>query len=277
MRISIRYFFACSVIIASCSNQSQKTIHFEPMQGTFFNFMADSTFMPPNGDAAMERKRAFDSCMGEGYEPNAIFLKTKDTFYIGSIVNRNTMKVVKNIPFNSLTNILQASALVRFIERPCYDKIKLNISPSNFMNTKIDFIIPGAADNVNKEFNDLFNNSKDAELEMSFWVNVEFTDMIGKILDTTTNTNLLDYKKFLTDTANMVLIRSTSVTITSFYINTNKSVSASLQQALVNKPLVSFPDAEVKTYLSQVNDHRLKVEFNGIFQIMGQFMQAKEE
>jgi len=276
MKNFILFFLTCTALSA-CSNKQQKTIHFMPLQGTFFNFMADSTFVPPNGEAAIERKRAFDSCMGESYEPNAIFLKTKDTFLIGCIVNKNTMKVVKNVPFQSLPKGLQASSLIKFIERPCYDKIKLNVSPATFMNKKIDFVIPGAAENVNKEFNGLFNNSNDAELELSFWANVEFTDALGKILDTTTNADLLDYKKNLTDSANMVLIRNTGVTIITFYINTDKRLSPQLQQALVNKPLVNASDPNIKTYLSLINDRRFKVEFNGIFQIMGQFMQAKEE
>jgi hypothetical protein len=41
--------------------------------------------------------------------------------------------------------------------------------------------------------------------------------------------------------------------------------------------LVSPANLDIKIYLSLVNNQMFKVEFNGIFQIMGQFMQAKEE
>jgi len=270
------YFSACILVFTACNNRPQKTIHFQPMQGSRFNFMADSTFSPPDSKTANERKRAFDSCMGESYEPNGIFMKTKDTFFIGCVVNRNTMKVVKNIPFQSLPGDMRSS-FMSFIERPCYNKIKLDVSPASFMKRVVEFNIPGADSNANRQFNDLFNNAKDAEFEMSFFVNLEFNDGLGKLLDTTTNAELLDYKNILLDSSNMILIRSTSVTKTSFYITTEKPLSKQLQQPLAKTPLIDVPNSFMKISLSLINDHMFKVEFNGAFQIMGQFMQAKLE
>lgn len=273
MRNFIFCLITCCLVCASCNNQPEKKIHFLPLQGSMFNFMADSTFTPPDAETAAERKRAFDSCMGESYEPNAVFMKTKDTFFIGSIVNRNTMKMVKNIPFQQLQN----ASVFRFIERPCYDKIKLNVTPASFMKRTVELNIPGADSNTNYQFNDLFNNSKNAELEVSFWVNLELNDGFGKILDTTTNAALLEYKNILLDSSNMVLIRSTSVTKIGFYITTDKPLTTQLQQALTKTPLIDVPNSFTKISLSLINDHLFKVEFNDIFQIMGQFMQARLE
>lgn len=267
------YFLACMVFFTACNNQLNQSIHFEPLQDTMFNFMADSTFTPPDAKTAVERKRAFDSCMGEGYEPNAVFLKTKDTFMIGSVVNRNSMKVIKNIPFQTLSN----TSIFRFIERPCYGKMKLSVTPADFMKQRVDLAIPNADSATNAEFDDLFNYAKNAELEMSFFVNLEFTDGLAKTLDTTNNAELLEYKNILLDTTNMVLIRSTSVTKISFYIHTNQPMSTQLQKALTNSSLIDLPNSYIKLSLSLINDRMFKVEFNGIFQIMGQFMQAKLE
>lgn len=272
MRSILLYIFVCAAV-AGCNNQTDQSIHFKAIEGSMFNFMADSSFIPPDAQTAAERKRAFDSCMGEGYEPNAIFMKTKDTFMIGSIVNRNTMRVVKNIPFQTVAN----TPIFSFVEKPCYNKMKLDITPAEFMKTVIALKVPGADSVTNKEFNFLFSNAKNAELEMSFWVNLELNDGLGRMLDTTGNTELLAYKNSLLDTANMVLIRSTSVTKISFYVHTTEPLPMQLQRALANSPLTDISNSDIKVALSMINDHMFKVEFNGIFQIIGQFMQAKLE
>src|SRR5437867_946575 len=86
-----------SVTCYNCSsNQNLKTIQFVPLSEKDFNYPADTSFIPPTGKGWDARKKWFDSCIGMSFAANAFFMRTKDTFILGAIVNRKTMKVVKN-------------------------------------------------------------------------------------------------------------------------------------------------------------------------------------
>ena len=135
--------------------------------------------------------------------------------------------------------------------------------------------IPGADEKTNNELKRALQNAALTQMETGSWINMELTDALGKILDTTTNPQLLDYKKYLLDTANMVLIKSSSITDASFYIHTAKPMSAQLQQALSQKPIVPLGSSNMRMQLFFISSTSFQVKFNGIFQIMGQFMQCK--
>ncbi|MEP7318291.1 MAG: hypothetical protein ABI921_06110 [Panacibacter sp.] len=269
------YTIFCYAIFCSCTgNEPQKIIHFKPLNAGVFNFSGDSSLKIPKGKFMEERKRMHDSCMGESFAANAIFIKTKDTIRPGAIVNMKTMKVVKN--FDILPRQLFGDILT-FMTKPCYEKSQLDLSPTSFINEKITLIIPGAGEATNNELNQALNNSIYTEIETGAWLNIELTDAFGKLLDTTTNDHLLEYKKYLLDTANMVLIKSSSITDVSFYITVPKPMSKQLQQELVNKPQASIGNSNLKVQLFFISANSMQVRFSGNFQMMGQFMQCKLE
>src|SRR5689334_1619842 len=98
------------LFLLSCSNERNKqTIQFKPLSENEFNFPADTTFAIPHGKIWDDRMRIHDSCMGSSYASNAVFMRTRDTFLIGSIVDMKTMKVVKRLPlFSDSTNFFSS-------------------------------------------------------------------------------------------------------------------------------------------------------------------------
>jgi hypothetical protein len=261
-------FYACS------DNAPKQIIHFEPLTTSEFNFSADSSFAVPKGNVWDERKRMHDSCMGESFPANAIFIKTQDTFFLGCVVNKKTLERVKNL---DIRNPLLFNNAFNFITKPCYEKHKLGISPAAFIHEKIALNIDGADASINEEITNTLYNSVYTEVETGSWINMEFTDALGKILDTTTNDQLLEYKKYLLDTANMVLIRSSSITDVSFYVTTPKPMSKQLQQIMSQKPFAKISHSNYKVQLFFISSNSLQLKFSGIFQVMGQFMQCKLE
>ena len=263
------FFYACN------ESSKEKVLVFKPLETTQFNFSADSTFVPPNGEAWEARRKSHDSCMGEAFAANAIFLKTTDTFRLGCIMNMQTLKVVKNLNLFSLPPNM-FGIVANFMTKPCYEKMHINASPSTFMNHKITLAVDSVDARINEELTNIFNNTPALDMETGSWVNFELMDGFGKMLDTTTNTELIEYKKILTDSSNMVLIRSSSITDISFYITPDK-ISGELLKVLAQKPVASINNSKFKAKLYLINNNSLKVVMNGNFQVMGQFMQAKME
>src|SRR5439155_24476296 len=104
------------VIFNSCaSDQNKGTIQFIPLSGKDFNYSADTSFAVPKGKTWDERKRIHDSCMGSSFDANAVFIRTKDTFQLGCIVNLKRMKIVKNLD-SSVSSIT-----LNFTTKPCYE------------------------------------------------------------------------------------------------------------------------------------------------------------
>jgi len=275
MKKSILYTAVLCFIYSSCTtDEPLKTISFIPLNERKFNFSVDTSFAEPRGKVWEERKRFHDSCMGETFAVNASFIKTRDTFFLGAVVNMKTMEVVKKIDPRYLVPNTFAAALT-FMTKPCYEKWEMRLTLDSFINKKVELNIPGANEKVNNELKQALKSSVLTEMETGSWVNAELTDAFGKILDTTTSPQLLDYKKYLLDTANMVLIKSSSITDVSFYIHTAKPLSAQLQQALSQKPIVPLGNSNMRVQLFFINSTGFQVKFNGIFQIMGQFMQCK--
>ncbi|CAN5743895.1 hypothetical protein BH10BAC2_BH10BAC2_45900 [soil metagenome] len=278
MRTSILCICIFSILICGCSDSEQKKlVKFKPLTARQFNFSADTSFSEPQGKAWEERKKMHDSCMGETFAANAVFIRTADTIRLGTLVDMKTMKVVKELGLRSGIPVDPGSAAFTFMTKPCYEKWEIDIQLDAFFKRKIEIVIPGADETVNKELNLAISNSVSTEMETGSWINIELTDAFGKILDTTTNPELLEYKKYLIDSANMILIKSSSITDISFYINTAKPMSAALQQVLSQKPVMAAGNGYFKTQLFFISSTSLQLKFNGIFQVMGQFMQGKLE
>src|SRR5438874_8168239 len=93
-----------------------------------------------------------DSCMGASFPANAIFIRTKDTFSLGCIVNRKTMKVVKNLDLRDYTRG-EVSVMLSFVTKPCYERMPFSILIDSFFRTQIIINLPGANENLNNELN----------------------------------------------------------------------------------------------------------------------------
>ena len=95
MKKSIFYTVIFYFIYIGCTTgEPPKTISFIPLNERKFNFSVDSSFAEPQGKVWEERKRFHDSCMGETFAANAVFMKTKDTFFLGAIVNMKTITYI---------------------------------------------------------------------------------------------------------------------------------------------------------------------------------------
>jgi len=215
MRTSILYTCIFFMVIYGCSaDEQRKVIRFEPLTARQFNFSADTSFIEPQGKAWEERKKMHDSCMGETFAANAEFIRTADTIRLGTIVDMKTMKVVKELGTRSTIPTGPLSSAFTFMTKPCYEKWKIDVPIDVFFKRKIELAIPGATESINKELNLAISNAVSTEMETGSWVNIELTDGFGKILDTTTNPDLLDYNVYLLHSGNMGLKKNPGSTLT---------------------------------------------------------------
>ncbi len=123
---------------------------------------------------------------------------------------------------------------------------------------------------------DAIKNSVFTEVETGAWLNMELNEGWGRILDTTTNADLLEYKKLLLTPGNMILVRSSSITEISFYFHTKKPMSAALQNKLKEKPVV-IGQPYFKLQLFYLDNSSFQLKLNGLFQMVGQFMKVETE
>ncbi len=262
------------VIANSCSNVREGTIQFIPLNENDFNYASDTTFAIPKGKMWKEQQRLHDSCMGSSYAANAIFIRTKDTFMLGCIVDRKTMQIkVKGGIINFTRD--EIFSMLTIETKPCYEKRTINTTLDTFFNKRINLLIPGASNAVNQELNQAIRSSNDNEIETGSWVNMELNTLMGEILDTTTSAQLRDYKKALLDSNNMVLVRSSSLSNVKFFIHSTTAFSKSLQLALAKNPVTTIPGVDLSPTIYLQNEHDFQVNFVGNFQLMGQFMRCK--
>src|SRR5690348_9534306 len=105
------------------------------------------------------------------------------------------------------------------------------------MNWKDLFELDTANNNINHELIEAIKNSDKTEIETGSWITMEMTDALGKILDTTTNPTLLEYKKVLLTPGNMILVRSSAISDITFYFHTEKPLPDDLTKKLLNRPV----------------------------------------
>jgi len=144
------------------------------------------------------------------------------------------------------------------------------------MDNRFVFKIDTSNDKINNELIEAVRNSPYSEIETGSWLNMEVTDALGKILDTTTDENLLDYKRALLTPGNMILVRSSAITEVSFYFHAQKPLPDNLIKKLLSKP-VSIEQPYFKSQLFYVNKNTFELTLNGFFQIIGQFMKCELE
>jgi hypothetical protein len=261
------------ILFSDCSS-NKKNIQFIPLTEKDFNYPADSSFMPPTGQQVETRKKWFDSCMGMSFPANAFFMRTKDTFMIGCIVNRKTMKIVQNFNYTAYTRD-ELQPMLNVLTKPCYFKIPFNIPIDSMFRTKIKLNTNGNDQDVNRELNNLIYSSKNNEIETGGWLFLEATDALGKILDTTKDAKKLEYKNALLQPDNMILVRSASITNITIYVHTDQPISKRLKKALLLKPVATIEGTPLQPQLFLIDDTSFELNFTGYYQVLGQFMKCE--
>ena len=260
------------ILICFCNcNEKKETIDFVSLNETEFN---SESFSFPHSKMTDSIKHVHDSCMGFSFDANAILVRTKDTFFIGSIVNRSSLKIINTINDLGLTRdqlIPEFNALAN----PCYEKRALHVPLKSVLGDSFILQVAGANAAMNKEINDAVSTSGDAEMQTGSWVYLDMKDALKKILDTTQNPAGLHYKQNLLDTSNMVLTTVESITDISFIINTGKDISEPLLTLLKNKPAASLPDSKFTIRLYYISNNKFQVSLTGFFPMIGQFMKAE--
>jgi hypothetical protein len=212
--------------------------------------------------------------MGSEFPANAMFIRTKDSFRLGTIVNRKTMKTVKEWSFRGFTPG-KFSQLFSIVTKPCYEMRSGNIPVDAFFNRKITLNIQGADKDINRDLNSIIRSSASTGVETGAWLNAEMTDALGKILDTARDAERLAYKACLLDSDNIVLIRSANITNISFFIKTQQPLPKKVQALLRKKPYAVVENSNYRAQLFLLDDNNFELVFSGIFQVMGQFMRCE--
>ena len=262
-------FLLIVVCFYSCS-EKKETIDFTTLTKTEFNV---KPFELPNYIASDSLKQAHDNCMGFSFDANALFVQTKDTFRIGTIVNRQSLKILNTVNDLGLTRA-QTVADFNIIANPCYEKRVLNFPLRSILGEKFILQLPNADTILNKEINDAISAAGDAEMQTGSWLYLDMKDALKRILDTAKTPEILQYKKNLLDTSNMVLSTVESITDVSFIIETKKDISAPLQALLKTKPYASPLNAEVSIKVVYISGNRFEIILNGFFPVVGAFAKA---
>ena len=262
------------LLVALCfcrCSQKAKTINFITLHKTEFNA---KRFELPGGEMPDSLQRAHDSCMGFAFAMNAVFIQTKDTFAIGSLLNRQSLKVVNTIGDVGLTR-QQMAANFTVVTNPCYENRVLHFPLLTLLGNTFSLQVPGANDVLNKEINEAVFASDDAEMQTGSWVYLDMKGVLKNILDTAKSEAGLRYKKNLLDTANMVVAAIESVTEINFMIHAKKELSPALQALLQTKPSSVNPQMQTSLRLSYINNTQFEITLNGFFPVIGQFMKAE--
>lgn len=274
MKKLVAPLMALLAILAGCTAKV-KTIHFNAISGSEFNAPIDTAFIPHNGQSLPVLQHLHDSCMGMSFPANAFFMRSRDTFSLGCIINKHNMQVVKDLATDAAAG-LNIYAMVRVIAaKPCYNKITDNVPLDSFFRKKVALQLPAANAPLQKELDQLLNSAVYTTAETGAWTYVELTSALEKLLDTTTNTSLLQYKEALLQPDNLVLMRSGGVTDFTFHVTTARPVSAPLKALLMQKPFTTVAGWEVTPQLFYEDDTHIEVNLIGYFQVMGQFMKAE--
>lgn len=276
MKQVYRMLFSLIVFIFCCCSSVTRTIHFVSINDVFFNFSPDSSLMLQRGKGWEERKRFHDSCMGGSIYSNALFVRMKDTFRLGTIINRETKEVVNMLKPGDFPRPVFAS-FFNMDTRPCYSKTRLIYSIDSFLNQDIYLTIDSADEQTNDAINRLIKTSSETEVEIGSWYHIELTEYFAKALDTVKS--LIAYKEALLDPANVVLIKSANIMEVDFHLKTNKPVEKDLVALLSKKPIAKVANSNLTAEMILITENRLQVIFRGRFQFAGTFMKAelKEE
>lgn len=256
------YFIRCS--------EKKESIAFTVLPAAGFN--AKSFELPEGIPDSL--KQAHDSCMGFSFDVNALFIQTRDTFSIGSIINRRSLKQVNSFAGLGISQS-QIASLSTIITNPCYEKRALQIPLKSLLGSGFSLLLPNAPSALNQELNDAIAAANNTNMTTGSWLYLDIRSALMTILDTATSQSGLLYKQNLLDTANMILTATESVTDVSFIITTSQDISKPLLTLLQTKPSVTTTEAQTSLTLYYISDNKFQLTINGFFPVAGQFTKAE--
>jgi hypothetical protein len=98
-----------------------------------------------------------------------------DTFFIGSVVNRQSLAVIRRSNELGLTQ-KQLISQFNVISEPCYEKKVLNFPLRSILGENFSLRLPGADESTNRKINEVLQTSVIDEIESGPWV---YVDMKG--------------------------------------------------------------------------------------------------
>ena len=264
-------FLFISVCFCNCRGKREPTVEFINLSENEFDA---KQFKLPNGKMIDSLKRAHDSCMGISFDANAVLAGAKDNFFIGSILNKRSLKVVSTLSDLGLSpeNLV---AQYNMVTTPCYERKALQFPLKSILGENFNIKIPGADAAINTEINSLILTSKDEEMQTGSWIYLDLNATLKNILDTNKSAAALAYKKNLLDTSNIVLTAIESIMNVSFFIQTEKDMSEKLQAILKTKPSILPPNSRPQIKLFYISPYQFQLHIDGFFPVIGKFMKAE--
>ncbi len=235
-------------------------------------------FKLPNNKMVDSLKEAHNRCMGVSFDPNATLFGLKNSFFIGTIINKQSGDIVATNEGLGITTDKAISQL-SMVTTPCYKKSDFHLPLKSILGENFSVALQSGNEEMAKEINNAISISNNAEIETGSWIYLDMKEALKNILDTTKSPNVIKYKKELLDTANIVLIATESITNIRIVINTAKVISEPLQAFLKTRPsAVILPNATllvkpgVKLYY--LGSDKFQITIDGFFPIAGQFVRA---
>ncbi len=263
-------FLAIAAWCCCCRGKQDQSVEFINLKENEFDA---KQYKLPNGKMIDSVKQAHDSCMGISFDANAVLAGAKDSFFIGSIVNKRSLEVVSKLDDLGFTPQKLASQF-NIVTTPCYERKALQFPLRSILEENFNLQIPGADSTINTEINNLILNSKDQDLQTGSWIYLDLNAALKNILDTNKSVAALAYKKNLLDTSNIVLTALESIMNISFFIQTEKGISEKLQAILKTKPAVLSPNSRYQIKLFYISPNQFQVNIDGFFPVIGKFMKA---
>jgi hypothetical protein len=260
-----------STCFCKCAGKKE-TVHFVDLNPTEFDAKQLSL---PNGKMIDSVKHLHDSCMGISFDANAILVGAKDSFFIGSILNKKSLQVVGTLNDLGLSQN-DMSSQFNVITNPCYEKKVFHFPLKSMVGKNyIAVELPGADKAINEELNNAILSSRNEEMETGSWVYLDLNAALKNMVDTIKSPLGLQYRKNLLDTANIVLTAVESIMRVSFHIDTQKDMSEKLQALLQTRPSVILPNYKYPVKFFYISPNRLQVTIEGFFPVIGKFMKAE--
>lgn len=267
-------FLFVSVCFCRCIDKKE-TIDFITLND---NELRGIPFKLPNNRIIDSLKEAHNRCMGVSFDANATLFGTKNSFFIGTIVNKQSGEVVATTERLGIT-IDQAVSQFSMVTTPCYNKSDFHLPLKPILGERFSVELPSGNEKMSKEINDAIFDSDNGEIETGSWMYLDMKEALKKILDTAKSSTGLKYKNELLDTANIVLIAAESIMNIRIVINTEKNVSEPLQALLKTKPSAVLPNStslfKTTVKLYYLNSNKFQISIDGFFPIAGQFVKAE--
>ncbi len=272
MKKSIIIFLAV-ICLFSCT-QKKQTLQFKKLSK---EELSTIPFKLPDDKIIDSVKKVHDNCMGFSFDANVFLAEKKDSFGIGTIINRKTQEKLNTINDLGLS-LNQMANQFNILTNPCYEKRVLQVPLRSVLGKGFYLQLPGVDKETVREINDAINSSTEANIESGSWIYLDMKAILRNMMDTAKSPLMLEYKKNLLDTANVTLIAAESVMNTSFIIRTSKNISAPLQKYLQTKPSVvmpnSTPSMQSSLKLFYLGPDKFEVSIDGLFPVVGEFVKV---